>query len=82
MDIFFGVIGGVLNAIRLIPQVYHSHKYRTTKSLSWFFLGIVFFQSIFLIFYGFYKPDQLIVQMNVPPLFCAIWLIILKRKYK
>jgi MtN3 and saliva related transmembrane protein len=77
----FGVIGGFLNTIRLLPQVYKSVRTKKTADLSGYFILILFLQSIFLILYGLTKPDILIVYMNIVPLLCATILIFLKIKY-
>jgi len=78
----FGFLAGLLTSIRLIPQTYRSWKTKETHDLSFYFLIILFFQSIFLILYGLTKPDWLIVDMNILPLICACALISLKLKYK
>jgi uncharacterized protein with PQ loop repeat len=44
-----GLIAGVLNSIRLIPQVYRSLKLKETKDLSLVFVVILIFQGTFLI---------------------------------
>ncbi|MDP3057765.1 MAG: SemiSWEET family transporter [bacterium] len=74
----FGIIAGILTSIRLIPQVFKSYKTKQTRDLSLYFLIILFFQALFLIFYGIFKPDTLIVYMNILPFFCSIILIKLK----
>lgn len=78
----FGTIGGVFTTIRLLPQVYTSLQLKETRDLSFTFLIILFFQAIFMILYGFTKPDNLIVYMNIIPLVCSVILIRLKFKYK
>ncbi|MFA6410194.1 MAG: SemiSWEET family transporter [Candidatus Buchananbacteria bacterium] len=78
----FGVIAGILTSIRLIPQTYRSLKTKKTHDLSLYFVIILLFQAIFLILYGFEKPDRLIVFMNILPLVCSGVLLYLKIKYK
>lgn len=79
---FFGVIGGILTTIRLIPQTAKSLKTRKTEDLSSAFVVILFFQALFMIFYGIFKPDYLIIYMNLIPLVCSIVLWVLKVKNK
>ncbi|MFA5022244.1 MAG: SemiSWEET family transporter [Patescibacteria group bacterium] len=78
----FGIIAGVLTLIRLIPQTYRSLKIKETKDLSLWFVIILFFQALFLIFYGLAKPNAMIVYMNALPLLLSVILIYLKLKYK
>lgn len=78
---FFGIVGGVLNTIRLFPQVVRSLKTKKTQDLSGYFVAILFLQSVFLIAYGFTKPDNIILYTNIAPLFCAVILAKLKIKY-
>lgn len=79
---FLGIVGGVLNTIRLIPQVYKSWTTKKTTDLSSYFVAILFFQSIFIILYGAYKPDNIILYTNISPLICSIILAGLKIRYK
>lgn len=76
-----GIIAGVLTTVRLLPQTYRSFNIKETKDLSSWFLFILFFQALFLILYGFMKPDYLIIYMNIVPLICSVVLIKLKLKY-
>lgn len=78
---FFGVLGGILNTIRLLPQVHKSWSTKKTHDLSGYFVGILFFQSVCLILYGFTKPDNIILYTNIVPLVCAVVLAVLKHKY-
>lgn len=78
----FGAIAGILTSIRLIPQIYKSLNTRKTRDLSFAFLIIVFFQALFLILYGIFKPEKFIFYMNILPFICSIILIYLKLKYK
>lgn len=78
---FLGITAGVLNTIRLVPQVYKSWKTKETADLSGYFLLILFLQSVCLISYGWLKPDYYIVYMNVSPLLCSLILAKLKVKY-
>jgi len=82
MITFFGIIGGILNTIRLVPQVYKSWTTKRTGDLSGYFIAILFLQSVFIILYGFFKPDHIILWTNVSPLVCSIVLGFLKSKYK
>ncbi len=77
---FLGITAGVLNTIRLFPQVYKSWITKETKDLSGYFLLILFLQSVCLILYGLLKSDYYIVYMNVSPLVCSVILAILKMK--
>ena len=79
---FFGLLGGFLNTIRLIPQAHKSWTTRSTHDLSGWFLGIVWLQSLCLMAYGYLKPDSYILYMNVVPLGCASLLAWLKYKYR
>jgi uncharacterized protein with PQ loop repeat len=78
---FFGIAAGVLNTIRLVPQVYKSWTTKQTEDLSRYFLLILFLQSVCLIFYGWLKTDSYIVYMNISPLLCSVILAKLKMKY-
>lgn len=78
----FGAIAGILTSTRLLPQLYVSWKTKETRCLSFSFLVILFFQALFLVFYGLTKPDSLIVYMNIAPLVCSLALLWLKIKYK
>jgi len=78
----FGILGGILTSIRLIPQVLKTIKIKETRDLSWWFLLILFFQAILLILYGLTKPDNFITYMNVIPLICSIILLGYKFKYR
>jgi uncharacterized protein with PQ loop repeat len=82
MITFLGVMGGILNTIRLLPQVYKSWTTKKTADLSGYFIAILFLQSVFIILYGFFKPDQIILWTNVSPLICSVILARLKWKYK
>ena len=82
MITFFGIAGGILNTIRLLPQVYKSWMTKSTRDLSGYFLAILFLQSVFIILYGIYKPDNIILWTNISPLLCSIILGGLKFKYK
>lgn len=82
MVTFFGVVAGVLNTIRLLPQVHKSWTTKQTRDLSGYFVAILFFQSVFIILYGFFKPDYIILWTNVSPLACSVILAKLKLKYK
>jgi MtN3 and saliva related transmembrane protein len=78
----FGVVAGVFTSVRFIPQVYRSFTTRHTKDLSLTFLYFVSAQSIFLMLYGMARPDNYVLIMNIFPLICAAFLIVLKLKYK
>lgn len=78
---FLGIAAGVLNTIRLVPQVYKSWTTKETADLSGYFLVILFLQSVCLISYGWLRLDYYIVYMNVSPLLCSIILAKLKIKY-
>lgn len=82
LENIFGVIAGVLTTIRFLPQVYHMVRIKETRSLSMWFLVVVLFQSIFLMLYGFTKPDLLILWMNLMPLLCSIILIGYKLRFR
>jgi MtN3 and saliva related transmembrane protein len=77
----FGIIASVFTSIRFLPQVYKSIKTRQTRDLSLTFLSFVSAQSVFLILYGITKPESFVLYMNIFPLICAVYLIILKLKY-
>ncbi len=77
----FGVVGGIFTAFRFIPQVYQSLATKKTRDLSRTFLIFVSAQSIFLILYGFAKPDYFVLYMNILPLICTLTLFYLKLKY-
>jgi len=82
MVTFLGIAAGVLNTIRLFPQVWKSWKTKKTRDLSGYFVAILFFQSILIILYGIYKPDHIILWTNVSPLICSVILARFKVKYK
>lgn len=75
-------MGGILNTIRLLPQVWRSWTTQKTTDLSGYFIAILFLQSVFIILYGIYKPDSIILWTNVSPLVCSVILARLKLKYK
>lgn len=77
-----GVAAGILTSIRFFPQVYLTVKIKETRDLSLWFLILVFFQSLFLIFYGLAVTDKFITIMNISPLVCSLILLIYKFKYK
>lgn len=79
---YFGTAAGILTSIRLVPQVYKSIRTLHTRDLSTSFLVIILFQALFLILYGFTKPDLYILYSNVIPLVCSIILVYLKYKFK
>lgn len=79
---FFGVIGGILTTIRLIPQTTKSLKTKKTDDLSSVFVVILLFQAVFMILYGIFKPDYLIIGMNFIPLVCSVILWVLKANNK
>lgn len=81
LETIFGIIAGILTSVRLMPQVHRSLKIKETQDISFWFLIILLFQSIFLILYGLVKPDSFIAYMNIPPLICSVILIRLKLKY-
>jgi len=78
---FFGIAAGVLNTIRLVPQVYKSWTTKQTEDLSGYFVLILFLQSICLILYGYLRQDYYIVGMNISPLLCSVILAKLKVRY-
>lgn len=78
---FFGIVAGILNTIRLLPQVYKSWKTKRTTDLSGYFIAILFTQSVFIILYGTLKPDAIIFWTNISPLICSVILARLKMKY-
>lgn len=78
---FFGIAAGVLNTIRLVPQVYKSWTTKQTEDLSGYFVLILFLQSICLILYGYLRQDYYIVGMNISPLLCSMILAKLKVRY-
>jgi MtN3 and saliva related transmembrane protein len=82
MVTFLGIAAGILNTIRLFPQVWKSWKTKQTRDLSGYFVAILFFQSVLIILYGIYKPDHIILWTNVSPLICSVILARLKLKYK
>ena len=82
MIAFFGIAGGILNTIRLFPQVYKSWTTKKTADLSGYFVAILFLQSVFIILYGLYKPDPIIFWTNISPLACSLILARLKVKYQ
>lgn len=82
MVTFLGITAGILNTIRLFPQVYKSWTTKKTRDLSGYFVAILFLQSILIILYGFYKPDHIILWTNVSPLICSVVLARFKMKYK
>jgi MtN3 and saliva related transmembrane protein len=82
MVTFLGSAAGVLNTIRLFPQVWKSWTTKKTRDLSGYFVAILFFQSILIILYGVYKPDHIILWTNVSPLICSVILARFKLKYK
>ena len=77
---FFGIVGGVLNTVRLLPQVHKSWITKKTGDLSGYFVTILFLQSLCLIAYGFFRPDKIILLTNIVPLICAMILGWLKVK--
>jgi MtN3 and saliva related transmembrane protein len=79
---FFGVIASIFTSIRFIPQVYRSFSTRKTTDLSLTFLYFVSAQSVFLILYGITRPDQFVLYMNILPLASALFLLVLKLKYR
>jgi|WetSurMetagenome_2_1015567.scaffolds.fasta_scaffold255678_2 uncharacterized protein with PQ loop repeat len=82
MITLFGVVAGILNTVRLFPQVYKNWTTKKTRDLSGYFVTILFFQSVLIILYGAYKPDPIIFWTNVSPLICSVILATLKIKYK
>lgn len=78
----FGIIAGILTSIRLIPQLIKTIKIKETRSLSLWFLVIIFFQALFLILYGISAPDNYVLYMNILPFFCAAALLFYKSRYK
>jgi MtN3 and saliva related transmembrane protein len=82
MVTFLGITAGILNTIRLLPQVYKSWTTKKTRDLSGYFVAILFLQSVFIILYGIYKPDHIILWTNVSPLVCSVILARFKMIYK
>ena len=77
-----GLLAGILTSIRFIPQVHKTYKMRETMDISLWFLIIVTLQAIFLMLYGFLKPDNWILFMNILPLACSLMLLYYKWRYK
>jgi MtN3 and saliva related transmembrane protein len=77
----FGVIAGVFTSFRFVPQVYRSFTTKKTRDLSLAFLYFVSAQSLFLMLYGITRPDNYVLYMNIFPLICALFLIVMKLKY-
>jgi len=82
MVTFLGITAGILNTIRLLPQVWKSWTTKKTRDLSGYFVAILFLQSVFIILYGIYKPDHIILWTNVSPLICSVILARFKMKYE
>ncbi len=82
MVTFLGLVAGILNTIRLLPQVYKSWITKKTRDLSGYFVAILFLQSVFIILYGIYKPDHIILWTNVSPLICSVILARFKMIYR
>ena len=46
-----GYLGGILNAIILIPQIYKVYRTKSSKDISWIFIFLSIIASIFSILY-------------------------------
>ena len=79
---FFGIMASILTSVRFIPQAYKSYTTKQTRDLSLIFLYFVSTQSLFLILYGFSKPDSFVLYMNILPLISSLFLVYLKHKYR
>ena len=79
---FFGIMASNLTSVRFIPQAYKSFTTKHTRDISSLFLYFVSAQSLFLILYGFTKPDSFVLYMNILPLISALFLVYLKLKYR
>lgn len=77
-----GLTSGVLTSIRFLPQVHKTYRMRETRDISFWFLIIVAAQAISLIFYGYLKPDNWILFMNIMPGICSFVLLYFKWRYR
>jgi MtN3 and saliva related transmembrane protein len=77
----FGSIASVLTSIRFVPQAFRTWRTKKTRDLSRSFLYIVTAQSVFLMLYGFTRPDNFVLYMNILPLFTTLYLLYMKHKY-
>lgn len=78
----FGVLGGIVTSIRLIPQMIKSFMVKKTEDISMLFIIFLNLQALFLILYGMTKPDMIIMMMNIFPAVCSISMFGMKIKYE
>lgn len=75
---FFGYSSGVLVGITLFPQCIRVYKTKSTNDLSWIFLVISLFASVFKLIYGI-MIDQLPIVVTAPIILCETIVIMIAK---
>lgn len=75
---FFGYSSGILVGITLAPQCVRVFKTKSTNDLSWIFLVISLFASIFKLIYGV-LIDQLPIVVTAPIILCETVIIMIAK---
>ncbi|WP_372744106.1 SemiSWEET family sugar transporter [Lutibacter sp.] len=77
-----GLIAAVLTTSSFVPQVYKTWKTKSTESLS-LPMYVIFFIGVMLwLVYGFYLNSFAMIVSNIVTGGLALFLVILKLKYK
>lgn len=77
-----GLVAAVLTTYSFVPQVYKTWKSKSTESLS-LSMYILFFIGVMLwLVYGFYLNSLAMILSNIVTGILALFLIVLKLRYK
>ena len=75
---FYGYLGGILNAVIFIPQLYKIYKIKSSKDISWSLIFLSIVASIFSIVYFMEIDAKPVTYTNIFSLFTRILLGIFK----
>ena len=75
---FYGYLGGILNAVIFIPQLYKIYRTKSSKDISWTLIFLSIIASIFSIIYFMEIDAKPVTYTNIFSLFTRILLGMLK----
>lgn len=71
---FYGYLGGILNAVIFIPQLYKIYRTKSSKDISWTLIFLSIIASIFSIIYFMEIDAKPVTYTNIFSLFTRILL--------
>ena len=78
----FGILGGIIIILSWFPQIAKVIKNKSSKDISFNFLGIILLGTIFLLIYSIYIKDKIYTAINAIAALDVIVLIVIAYKYK